>query len=64
MIVGAGPVGIEIAGEIVTDHKDKNITIISGAKELMSGAPEKLVKKTTELLESSKINLVLGKNVS
>ena len=36
LIVGGGPVGVELAGEIVEQHKDKNITIVSASEELVT----------------------------
>ena len=36
LIVGGGPVGLELAGEIVDQHKDKNITIVTKSEKLVT----------------------------
>eukprot|EP00122_Pirum_gemmata_P020374 Pgem_evm1s19048 len=62
-IVGAGVVGIELAGEIRSEYKDKEITLIHSNKfvlnstDVLSDADRnKMAKK----LEKKNINLVLG----
>jgi len=49
LIIGGGPTGIELAGEIATTQKDKNITIITSGKGLLSNR--------TDLNEKLAINL-------
>ena len=36
VIVGGGPVGVEMAGEIRDKHGDKNITVVSSSDKLVS----------------------------
>ena len=36
LIVGGGPVGVELAGEIVELHNDKSITIVSASEKLVT----------------------------
>ena len=36
LIVGGGPVGVELAGEIVELHNDKSITIVSASDKLVT----------------------------
>lgn len=34
LIVGGGPVGVEIAGEIATDYKDKKVVLVHSGSEV------------------------------
>src|SRR5690606_11959656 len=42
VIAGAGPVGIELAGEIATAHPDKQVTLVSATPGLLPGYPARL----------------------
>lgn len=65
-IAGGGPVGLELAGEIVNTYTDKHVRIINSADTLLSGAG--LTKKTTKLAEeravAEGIEVVLGERVT
>jgi len=37
LIVGGGPIGVELAGEIAEHHPDKNVTIVSSRDHLVPG---------------------------
>ena len=36
VVVGGGPVGVELAGEIIDKHPDKKITLVSASEKLVS----------------------------
>jgi len=61
LIIGGGPVGIELAGEILQVHPKKNITLIHPRKMLLSdNEPEKLRLKLQRELTSIGCQLQLG----
>lgn len=60
LILGAGPVGLELAGEIATTWPDKKITIVDPAGELMPGFLPELVADLRGQLEALGVELRLG----
>jgi len=61
LIVGGGPVGIELAGEILDTHPKKSVTLIHSRKMLLDdGAPDKVREKLERELTSLGCKLVLG----
>lgn len=64
VIVGGGPVGIELSGEIRDVYKDKKIVIVhSGSNLLDQKAPEKARNKLANLLASNKVQVILNDSV-
>ena len=61
LLVGAGPVGIELAGEIREVWPEKSIVLLDVADEVLSGpfVPELKAELRRQLIES-KVELVLG----
>lgn len=64
VIIGGGPTGIELAGEIRRKYKDKEITIFSSTSSICSTAIAKLPKKFHKIIENTlkKNNIKLIKN--
>ncbi|XP_077987715.1 ferroptosis suppressor protein 1-like isoform X1 [Glandiceps talaboti] len=65
VIIGGGAVGVELAGEIKTEYKRKDVTIIHSTKTLV--APEfsdKVPKEAKKQLERLGVNLILGERVT
>jgi len=61
LIVGGGPVGIELAGEILDIHPKKSITLLHSKKMLLNeGVPDNLRTKLERELESLGCKMVLG----
>ena len=60
LILGAGPVGLELAGEIATTWPDKRVTIIDPAADLLPGFLPELVADLRGQLEQLGIELRLG----
>jgi apoptosis-inducing factor 2 len=63
-IIGGGPVGVELAGEISTKFPDKKITLIHGSNRLLDSLNEKAGKLAFRQLESSGVRIVLKEKVS
>ncbi|MBS2536356.1 FAD-dependent oxidoreductase [Catenulispora sp. NF23] len=60
LILGAGPVGLELAGEIATTWPDKRVTIVDPAAELLPGFLPGLVADLRGQLDKLGIELRLG----
>jgi NADH dehydrogenase FAD-containing subunit len=63
-IVGAGPVGIELAGEIVAAHPEKKVRLASAWDMLLPAYPEKLGASLARQLKAMRVQLALGEQVS
>ena len=63
VIIGGGPVGVELAGEIATDTKEKKITLIHSKPALIDNGPflEKFRKQLLDALEKKGVEVLLGK---
>jgi hypothetical protein len=55
-----GPVGVELAGEILTKYPNKKVTIVDAQKQICSVFPEGSIKYLTKWLEGRGCKLVLG----
>ena len=66
MIIGGGPAGIELSGEIVTDLKGKRVTLIHSRPELINNAPnltEQFRKCLYDKMVQHGINVLLSKKL-
>ena len=61
-VVGGGPVGIEIAAEIATEMKEKEVTLIHNKKRLCHpDTTDKFIKILDRQLAELGVKVVLGK---
>ena len=60
-IVGAGPVGVELAGEIAHFMPDKTVTVISADAKLFPDFPPKLGAGLQAKLKAAGVEVVLGR---
>ncbi|MEM9516909.1 MAG: FAD-dependent oxidoreductase [Actinomycetota bacterium] len=63
VIVGAGAVGIELAGEIAHALPQINVTLVTSGTSLLPDSPRKLGRMLTRKLEQMGVELVLGARV-
>ena len=69
LIIGGGPVGVELAGEIVTDMPGKKVTLVhSGSALLDSGMAGDafagaFANRLTETVKAAGVNVLLGSRV-
>lgn len=63
LIVGGGPTGVELAGEIAVDFPDKKVTLVHRGTRLLDFISEKAGKKALNWLISKKVEVVLGQSV-
>ncbi|MBI2582948.1 FAD-dependent oxidoreductase [Candidatus Azambacteria bacterium] len=73
LIGGAGPTGVELAGEIQgylrklkkrSDKKPTEVWLLDGAPTILPGFPEKLIKKAERRLRKIGVNIVTGAFIS
>jgi NADH dehydrogenase FAD-containing subunit len=64
LILGAGPVGLELAGEIKTAWPDKTVTIVDPIAEIMPSYDAELRTELHRQLDELGIELVLGTALS
>ena len=65
VVIGGGPVGLELVGELATDYPKKKITLMHNREEILDDrlAP-KFIKKARDGLKALKVDLVLGERVN
>lgn len=63
LIVGGGPTGVELAGELSIDFPEKKVTLVHRGSRLLEFISPKASKKTLDWLVSKKVEVILGQSV-
>lgn len=63
LIVGGGPTGVELAGEIAVDFPDKDVTLVHKGPRLLEFLGPKASNKTLEWLKSRHVEVKLEESV-
>lgn len=63
LIVGGGPTGVELAGEIAVDFPEKKVTLVHRGSRLLEFVSPKASKKTSDWLVSKKVEVISGQSV-
>ena len=64
VVIGGGPVGLELAGELATDYPNKKVTVMHNREEILDDRmASKFVKKIRNGLKALKVETVLGERV-
>eukprot|EP00271_Cylindrocystis_brebissonii_P010247 TRINITY_DN26389_c0_g1_i1.p1 TRINITY_DN26389_c0_g1~~TRINITY_DN26389_c0_g1_i1.p1 ORF type:complete len:356 (-),score=69.74 TRINITY_DN26389_c0_g1_i1:745-1812(-) len=63
LIVGGGPVGVEFAGEVLTDLKGKKVTIVHGGDRLMDFLKPKASTKALTVLKKMGAQVIFNDRV-
>lgn len=63
LIIGGGPVGVELAGEIVTDFPAKKVTLVHGGDRLLEFLGTKASTKALKWLQSKKVKVILDDRI-
>ncbi|CAG8534507.1 1725_t:CDS:2, partial [Dentiscutata heterogama] len=64
LIIGGGPVGIELAGEIASVYQDKEVTLIHSEEHLLTDKfPRKLTGSLAKQLKELNVKLIFGEKV-
>ncbi|KAL3520917.1 hypothetical protein ACH5RR_019066 [Cinchona calisaya] len=64
LIVGGGPTGVELAGEIAVDFPDKKVTLVHRGSRLLEFIGKKAGKKALDWLVSKNVEVILGQSVN
>jgi NADH dehydrogenase FAD-containing subunit len=64
LIVGGGPTGVELAGEIAFDFPDKKVTLVHSGSRLLEFIGTKASDKTLHWLKSKKVEVKLEQRVN
>ncbi|KAL9235880.1 hypothetical protein vseg_010612 [Gypsophila vaccaria] len=64
LIVGGGPTGVELAGEIISEFPDKKITLVNRGSRLLQFIGPKASQKALDWLISKNVNVLLNQTVS
>lgn len=60
LIVGGGPIGVEVAGEISEAFPDKQLTIIDRGSRLLKGSSPDLAQAASQVLAARGVTVVTG----
>jgi apoptosis-inducing factor 2 len=63
LIIGGGPTGVELAGEIVVDYPEKKVTLVHRGPRLLEFIGDKASKKCLDWLTSKKVDVLLQQSV-
>ncbi|MBW4047392.1 MAG: FAD-dependent oxidoreductase [Proteobacteria bacterium] len=63
LIVGGGPIGVEVAGEISEVHPDKSLTILEGGPRLLAGTSELAAQHAAAVLASRGVSILVGERL-
>lgn len=64
LIVGGGPTGVELAGEISVDFPEKKVTLVHRGSRLLEFVGPKASKKALDWLISKKVEVLLEQSVN
>jgi NADH dehydrogenase FAD-containing subunit len=63
LIGGAGPLGVELAGELAEVAGPKQVTLVSRSRELLEGATAPVQRTASSLLRQRNVDVVTGASV-
>jgi NADH dehydrogenase FAD-containing subunit len=63
VIVGGGPIGVEVAGEIAEAHGSKRITILEAGPRILGGTTEQVAAHARTLLQARGISVRTGERL-
>ncbi|CAK9183946.1 unnamed protein product [Ilex paraguariensis] len=63
LIVGGGPTGVELAGEIAVDFPEKRVTLVHRGSRLLEFVGHRASRKALYWLTSRKVEVILGQSV-
>lgn len=60
VIIGGGPIGIELAGEISQDFPSKTVTVIEANADILQGTSRKVAAQARKVLERRGVKFLVG----
>ncbi|KAJ4977667.1 hypothetical protein NE237_008447 [Protea cynaroides] len=64
LIIGGGPTGVELAGEIAVDFPEKKVTLVHRGSRLLEFIGTKASTKALNWLTAKKVEVILGQSVN
>ncbi|GFS31128.1 FAD/NAD(P)-binding oxidoreductase family protein [Actinidia rufa] len=64
LIVGGGPTGVELAGEVAVDFPDKKVTLVHRGSRLLEFIGHKAGRKALDWLTLKKVEVIFGQSVN
>ncbi|KAL3683029.1 hypothetical protein R1sor_001051 [Riccia sorocarpa] len=64
LVVGGGPVGVELAAEIVTDFPEKKVKLVHGGDRLIGFLGQKASAKTEKWLKDRGVDVILKERIN
>lgn len=64
VIVGGGPIGVEVAGEIAEKYRNKRIAILEAGPRILSGTTEEVARHAAHLLQSRGVEIHVNAKLS
>lgn len=64
VIVGGGPIGVELAGEITEDYPGIAVTVVEASDEILTGTSRKVAAYAQKALEDRGVTFVKGEKVT
>jgi len=63
LLVGGGPIAVEVAGEITDTYSDKIITILEGGKRILAGTSEQAASHAANVLTRRGVNIICNERL-
>jgi NADH dehydrogenase FAD-containing subunit len=63
LIVGGGPIGVEVAGEISARHPDKALTLVEAGPRLLAGSTPALAARAAAVLAARGVRILTGERL-
>lgn len=63
LIIGGGPTGVELAGEIAVDYPEKKVTLVHRGSRLLEFIGDKASKKCLDWLTSKKVDVLFQQSI-
>lgn len=64
VVIGGGPVGVELVGELASDFPDKKVTLMHNREQILDDRlSRKFVKKIQDGMKALKVETILGERV-
>lgn len=63
VIVGGGPIGVEVAGEITESFPEKQVTIIESAERLLAGTSQEAAEHAEKILKARGVIILTAERV-
>lgn len=64
VIVGGGPIGVELAGEISEDYPTTSVTVVEASDSLLTGTSRKVAAHAQKVLEARGVTFIKGEKVT